>query len=69
MITFNFAIDGVVDMMSINPLEMSNFEATGAIFGVAGVILTLLWNHYVAPRKQQLPHVFIAQETEEDALD
>ncbi|MCW3838328.1 hypothetical protein ACFQ1E_19975 [Sphingomonas canadensis] len=69
MATFNFALDGKVDMMSINPLEMTNFEMAGTLFGVAGVLIALALNHYAKNRKRQLPHVFTAQETEQDAIE
>ncbi len=66
MVNFHFALDGKVDMMSLNPLEMTNFEMVGAIFGVAGVLLTLLLSRRA---NTQRPHVFTAQESDEDALD
>ena len=66
MPTFDFALDGKADLMSLNPLEMTNFEMTGAIFGIAGVLLTIVLSRRAA--KRQLPHVFSATETEEDAI-
>lgn len=48
---FAFAFDGKVDMMSINPLEMTNFEATGYAGAVIGVIVTILWDLW---RKKKL---------------
>jgi hypothetical protein len=67
MANFNFAIDGQVDMMSLNPLEMTNFEMTGFVFAVAGVIFTILKSR--AKAKRQLPHKFVATETEEGAIE
>ncbi len=66
MPSFAFALDGKADLMSLNPLEMTNFEMTGAIFGIAGVLLTIVLSRRAA--KRQLPHVFSAAETEEDAI-
>lgn len=63
---FSFVIDGKYDMMSLNPLEMTNFEMMGTIFGVAGLIITFILGRRDA--KRQLPHTFIAQETEEDKI-
>jgi hypothetical protein len=63
---FSFAIDGKYDMMSLNPLEMTNFEMMGTIFGVAGLIITFVLSRRNA--KRQLPHTFTAQETEEDNI-
>ena len=51
---FAFAFDGKVDMMSINPLEMTNFEATGTIGGLLGVIVTLLWDLWKKKKAQGL---------------
>lgn len=67
MANFNFAFDGKTDMMSLNPLEMTNFEMMGAIFGVLGVVIALIQSRRAA--KRQLPHTFVATETEEGALD
>ncbi|MBO9499889.1 MAG: hypothetical protein J7496_17315 [Novosphingobium sp.] len=64
--TFAFAIDGKYDMMSLNPLEMTNFEMCGTIAGVAGLIITFIRSRSKA--KRQLPHSFTAQETEEDKI-
>lgn len=36
---FAFAWDGRVDLLSINPLEMTNYEATGTAFAVIGLIV------------------------------
>lgn len=63
---FSFAIDGKYDMMSLNPLEMTNFEMMGTIFGVAGLLITFIRGRRAA--KRQLPHTFTAQETEEDRI-
>ena len=35
--TFAFAMDGKTDMMSLNPLEHTNFEMMGSIFGFGGL--------------------------------
>lgn len=67
MMSFAFAIDGKTDMMSLNPLEMTNFEMMGAIFGVGGVVLTLVLGRFKARRQQ--PHVFTAAETPVEAGD
>ncbi len=67
MANFSFKLDGQVDMMSLNPLEMTNFEMAGAIFGVTGVIITFLLSRRTAER--QRPHEFLAQETNDDAID
>lgn len=67
MMSFAFAIDGKTDMMSLNPLEMTNFEMMGTIFGVGGVVLTLVLGRLKARRQQ--PHVFTAAETSAEAGD
>jgi hypothetical protein len=67
MVSWAFALDGKVDMSSVNPLEMTNFEMMGTIFGIAGVLLNILWTRYRSRR--QLPHVFTAHETEDGAID
>jgi hypothetical protein len=66
MINFDFAIDGKTDLMSVNPLEMTNFEMTGAIFGVLGIIITLVVGRL--SRDRQKPHEFVARETDVDAI-
>lgn len=66
MWTFDFAIDGKTDMMSFNPLELTNFEMMGTIFGVAGLVITFILSRRAA--KRQLPHEFTAAETEEDKI-
>ncbi|HEX7711099.1 MAG TPA: hypothetical protein VF418_09165 [Sphingomonadaceae bacterium] len=63
---FSFVIDGKYDMMSLNPLEMTNFEMMGTIFGFAGLIITFIRSRSAA--KRQKPHVFTSQETDEDAI-
>ena len=68
MANFAFALDGKVDMMSLNPLEMTNFELTGTIVGIIGVVLTLIWSRS-ASRRRRLPDVFVAAQTEEGAID
>lgn len=67
MANFSFKFDGEVDMMSLNPLEMTNFEMAGTIFGIMGIIITILLSRRAGTR--QRPHEFIAQETEDDAID
>lgn len=64
--TFAFAIDGRADMMSLNPLELTNFEMAGTIFGFAGLAITFIRSRRAEKRQQ--PHEFTAQETGEDAL-
>lgn len=64
--TFSFVLDGKTDMMSLNPLELTNFEMMGTIFGFAGLIITYVLTRRAAVR--QKPHVFTAQETDEDAI-
>ena len=41
---FYFSFDGVSNKYSINPLEMTNFEATATFAAIAAVIITLLWD-------------------------
>ncbi|MEO9132529.1 MAG: hypothetical protein ABI240_15150 [Sphingomonas sp.] len=55
--------------MSINPLEMTNFEAGATTFAVAGMLLTLALDRYAKYRTWQLPHVLVSSETGEDAID
>lgn len=64
--TFAFALDGKVDMMSLNPMELTNFEMVGTIFGFAGLVITFILSRRAAGR--QKPHVFTAQETDEDSI-
>lgn len=64
MWNFSFALDGKTDMMSLNPLEMTNFEMMGTIFAVAGVLLTILLSRMA--KNRQRPHEFVAHEVEED---
>ena len=64
--TFAFAFDGKADMMSLNPLEHTNFEMIGSIFGFGGILLTFILGRIAA--KRQKPHVFKAEETDEDSL-
>lgn len=64
--TFAFAIDGKTDMMSLNPLELTNFEMAGTIFGFAGLVITFVLGRIAA--KRQKPHHFIAEETDEGAI-
>ena len=51
---FAFAFDGKVDMMSINPLEMTNFEATGYIGGFIAVVITVIWDLWKKKKMQGL---------------
>jgi len=62
MWNFSFVLDGKTDMMSLNPLEMTNFEMMGTIFGIAGVLLTLLR----IIRNRQRPHEFTVHEVEDE---
>jgi hypothetical protein len=64
MWTFDFAMDGKADMMSLNPLEMTNFEMMGAIGGIGGVLLTILLGR-IAKRREQAPHTFVARHEDE----
>lgn len=66
MWTFDFALDGKTDMMSFNPLELTNFEMMGTIFGFAGLVITFILSRRAA--KRQLPHEFTGQETEDDKI-
>jgi len=68
MPNFSFALDGKADMMSLNPLEMTNFEMAGTILGVAGVILTIVLSRRAAAKTQR-PHEFQARETDDGAID
>ena len=52
--------------MSLNPLEMTNFEMCGTIAGFAGLVITFVLSRRNA--KRQLPHTFAAQETEDDKI-
>ena len=63
---FSFAVDGKYDMMSLNPLEMTNFEMCGTIAGVAGLVITFILSRRAA--KRQLPHTFAAHETKDDKI-
>ncbi len=64
--TFSFVMDGKTDMMSLNPLEHTNFEMMGTIFGIAGLVITFVLSRRGV--KGQLPHTFTDEETEEDSL-
>lgn len=64
--TFSFILDGKTDMMSLNPLEHTNFEMMGSIFGIAGLAITFLGSRL--GKKAQLPHSFAGAETDEDSL-
>lgn len=64
MWTFDFAFDGKVDMMSINPLEMTNFEMVGTIAAIGGLLLTILLDR-LAKRREQKAHQFIEQDVDE----
>lgn len=65
--TFAFAIDGKYDMMSLNPLEMTNFEMMGTIFGFGGVLLTLLMNRMGKASRET--HEFEAKASDEAGID
>lgn len=65
--TFSFIMDGKTDMMSLNPLEHTNFEMMGTIFGIGGVLFTLLLSRLAKHR--QLADEYSASQTEEDAVD
>ena len=65
--TFSFVLDGKYDMMSLNPLEMTNFERMGTIFGFAGLVITFIRGRLGT--KERLPHTFTGEETEEDAIE
>ncbi len=65
--TFAFAMDGQVDMMSLNPLEHTNFEMMGSVFGIAGVLLTFVMGR-IAKRKH-LATVYESGESEEDVVE
>ena len=65
--TFSFALDGRTNMMSLNPLEHTNFEMMGTIFGIAGVLLTFIIGR-IARRKQQAI-VYTPSESEEDVVE
>ena len=68
MPNFSFALDGKADMMSLNPLEMTNFEMAGAIAGLVGVILTIVLSRRAAAKTQR-PHEFPAREMDDSAFD
>ncbi|WP_371433049.1 hypothetical protein [Novosphingobium sp.] len=63
MANFNFALDGKVDLFSLNPLEMTNFEMAGTIIGIAGVLLSMALRRSARPR--QRPHLFTAELADE----
>jgi len=67
MHSFAFALDGKTDMMSLNPLEMTNFEMMGAIFGIGGVLLTIALTRLGRAGKGGPAHHFVAQEDGGDA--
>lgn len=58
--TFAFALDGQTDLLSLNPLELTNFEMMGTIFGFAGLIITFVRARMKA--KDQPPHEFTSRE-------
>ncbi|ODU67516.1 MAG: hypothetical protein ABT11_19925 [Novosphingobium sp. SCN 66-18] len=65
MANFNFALDGKVDLFSLNPLEMTSFEMAGTIIGIAGVLLSMALRR--SARHRQRPHLFtpeLADETD-----
>lgn len=61
--TFAFALDGQTDLLSLNPLELTNFEMVGTIFGFAGLVITFVRTRMKA--KDQLPHEFTSREVSE----
>lgn len=65
--TFSFIMDGQTDMMSLNPLEHTNFEMMGTIFGAGGVLLTLLLSRF--SRKVAKADSFNAEQTQDDAVE
>jgi hypothetical protein len=67
MAHFSFAMDGKVDMMSLNPLEMTNFEMAGAVFGVVGILIAFVLSRRGGPR--QKPHEFSVSVTDEGAIE
>jgi hypothetical protein len=67
MANFNFALDGKVDLFSLNPLEMTNFEMAGTIIGIAGVLLSMALRRSARPR--QRPHLFTAELADETTPD
>lgn len=68
MYSFAFAMDGKTDMMSLNPLEMTNFEMMGTIFGIGGVILTLVLGR-LRKSTSQPPHKFVARDAGADGAE
>lgn len=65
--SFAFALDGKTDMMSLNPLEHTNFEMMGTVFGIAGVIFTLVMSRVA--RSQRKPDEFTATPSDEGGID
>jgi hypothetical protein len=65
--TFSFVMDGQTDMMSLNPLEHTNFEMMGMIFGIGGVVFTFLMGRMA--RRKALADSFNACQTEDDAIE
>jgi hypothetical protein len=63
MANFNFALDGKVDLFSLNPLEMTNFEMAGTIIGIAGVLLSMALRRSARPRQRL--HLFTAELADE----
>jgi len=63
MWNFSFVLDGKTDMMSLNPLEMTNFEMMGTIFAIGGVLLTIILDRI--SKQRQKPHEFVAHEVDE----
>lgn len=65
--TFAFAMDGKTDMMSLNPLEHTNFEMMGSVFGFGGLLFTLVMSRVA--RRKAMADAFAASQTEEDAVE
>lgn len=65
--TFAFAMDGKTDMMSLNPLEHTNFEMMGTIFGIGGVLFSLIMSRMA--RSDRKPDVYTPGPDEADGID
>lgn len=65
--TWDFAMDGKTDMMSLNPLEHTSFEMMGTIFAVGGVLFTLVMSRVA--RSQRKPDAFTASEDDKGGID
>ena len=65
--TFAFAWDGQTDMMSLNPLEHTNFEMMGSVFAIGGVLLTLVLSRIA--RRRAAAECFTAEPTGDAAVE